>query len=52
LKIITIYGNRKMSRDHVNNISELSSKNWSEWSITSHISISFNQFDGNYHIWQ
>jgi hypothetical protein len=34
--VIAIYGNRMKSHDHINNISELSSKNQSEWYITSH----------------
>jgi hypothetical protein len=39
--IITIYGNRKKSHDHINNISESSSKTQSEWYITSWVNISF-----------
>jgi hypothetical protein len=50
--VIAIYGNRMKSHDHINDISELSSKNQSEWYIISHKSIKFSQFDGNYHIWQ
>jgi hypothetical protein len=50
--VITIYGNRMKSHDHIKDISELGSKNQSEWYITSYTSIRFSQFDGNYHIWQ
>jgi hypothetical protein len=50
--VIAIYGNRIKSHDYINDISELSSKNQSEWYITSYKSIKFGQFDGNYHVWQ
>jgi hypothetical protein len=50
--VIVICGNRMKSHDHINDISELSSKNQSEWYITSHTLIRFSQFDSNYHIWQ
>jgi hypothetical protein len=50
--VIAIHDNRKKSHDHVNDMSEFSSKNQSEWYITSHTLIRFSQFDGNYHIWQ
>jgi len=49
--VIAIHDNKKKSHDHINDISEFSSKK-SEWYITSHILIKFSQFDGNYHIWQ
>jgi hypothetical protein len=42
--VITIYGNRKKSHDHINDISELCSQDGSEWYITSHTSIRFSQF--------
>jgi hypothetical protein len=47
--VIAIHDNRKKSHDHVNDISEFSSKNQSEWYITSHTLIRFSQFDANYH---
>jgi hypothetical protein len=50
--VITIYGNRVKSHDHINVISELSSKIQSKWYITSYTAIRFGKFDGNYHIWQ
>jgi hypothetical protein len=50
--VITIYGNKVKSHVHINNISDLSSKNQLEWYITSDESIRFSKFDDNYHIWQ
>jgi hypothetical protein len=46
--VITLYGNRKQSHDHVDHISEFSYENRSESYITS----LFSQFEGNYYIWQ
>jgi hypothetical protein len=46
--VITLYGNRKQSHDHLNDISEFSYKDGSKWYITS----LFSQFEDNYHIWQ
>jgi hypothetical protein len=39
--VITIYGNRVKSHDHIHDISQLSSKVRSEWYITSLFNISF-----------
>jgi hypothetical protein len=50
--IITLYGHRKQSHNYLNDISEFSYKNGSEWYITSDTSIKFSQVDGNYYIWQ
>jgi len=49
---IAIDGNRMKSHDYINDISELSSKDQSEWYITSYKSTRFSQFDGNCHIYQ
>jgi hypothetical protein len=41
LMVITIYGNRVKSHDHIHDISEVSSKIQSEWDITLLLNISF-----------